>query len=130
MSFLFRIPSGQSEKLDDPGPILERVLGAGAEFWNIGSGDAAVEKGSPYNPLMLELYFDGRDRFQVRYHLPGGSGSLIAQDPEHGTDAAVISICGTRMKLDAGTLLTREATAQIVRHYCETSEKHPGYEWR
>jgi hypothetical protein len=130
MSFLFRIPTGQSETLDDPGPILERVLDAGSEFWNIGSGDAAVERGSPYDPLMLELYFDRRDRFQVRYRLPGASESLIARDPEHGTEEAVISVGGTRMKLAAGTLLTREATAQVVRHFCETSEKHPGYEWR
>jgi hypothetical protein len=34
------------------------------------------------------------------------------------------------MTLAAGTLLTREATAGIVRHFCETGEKHPDYEWR
>ena len=129
MSFRFRIPTGETEHLDDPGPILERVRAAGAEFWNIGSGDAAVERGSPHAPLMLELYFDRRDRFQVRYTPPGGWSST-AQDPEHGAAHAVIGVGGTKMKLASGTLLTREAAAQIVRHYCETGEKHPDYEWR
>jgi immunity protein Imm1 of predicted polymorphic toxin system len=129
MSFRFRIPTGQTEDLDDPGPIVERVRTAGAEFWNLGSGDAAVEKGSPYSPLMLELYFDRRDRFQVRYTPPGG-WSLTAQDPEHGGSEAVIRTGGTPMTLAAGTLLTREAVEQIVRHFCDTGEKHPDYEWR
>lgn len=103
--------------------------GAGAEFWNIGSGDAAVEMGSPYRPLMLELYFDRVDRFQLRYTKPGRA-PLIARDPEGGKAKALIWVGGDRMTLAEGTLLSREAAGQIVQHYCATGEKHPDYKWR
>jgi hypothetical protein len=125
----FRIPSGETEDLADAEPVLQRVLKAGPGFWNIGSGDSAIERGSPDAPLMLELYFDGRGRFQVR-HTPPGAGSVTAQGPKAGKRGATISVGGTPMKLAAGTLLDRDATAEIVKHFCATGEKHPGYAWR
>lgn len=128
MDFRFRIPTGEDLKLNDPAPVIERILHAGADFWNVGSGDAGIEMGSPYNPLVLELYF-GRGRFQVRY-TPPGARSLIAHGPDHAPRAAIIGVGGTPMKLEAKTLLTRAATAEIARHFCETGEKHPAYEWK
>jgi len=129
MDFRFRIPSGATEEPGDPGPILDRVRNAGAEFWSIGSGDAAVETGSVYEPLMLELYFDGHDHFQLRY-TPPGEYPQTAQDPRHGKEGATIKVGGTPMKLVAGTLLDRAAAAEIVRHFCETGEKHPDFTWK
>jgi hypothetical protein len=128
MEFRFRIPTGETEKLTDPAPILARVREAGSEFWNIGSGDAGVETGSPYAPLTLELYFDGEEHFQLRYTTPGGD-SLTALDPRHGKASATIKVGGTPMKLAPGTLLPREEAAEIVRHFCATGEKHPDYAW-
>jgi hypothetical protein len=128
MDFRFRVPDGETLALSDPTPVIERVLHAGADFWNVGSGDAGIEMGSEYDPLVLELYF-GRGRFQVRYK-PPSAWSLTAHGPDHAPRAAIIGVGGTPMTLKAETLLTRKATAEIVRHFCETGEKHPAYAWR
>src|SRR5215218_3794418 len=102
----FRIPTGETLALDDAGPILDAIDSRGAEFWNIGSGDAAVEQGEPDYPLALQLYFDGEDRFQLRHRPPGGP-SAIARDPAGGHDDAEINVGGTEMELDGETLLSR-----------------------
>ncbi|TGX55006.1 hypothetical protein E5A73_06090 [Sphingomonas gei] len=128
MEFRFRIPTGETEELTDPAPILARIREDGSAFWNIGSGDAGIETGSPYAPLTLELYFDGEAHFQLRYTTPDGD-SVTARDPRHGKASATIKVGGTPMKLAPGTLQPREAAAEIVRHFCATGEKHPDYAW-
>src|SRR5690242_12064871 len=102
MKFRFRVPDGESLDLSDPDPVIERVLHAGADFWNVGSGDAGLEMGSEYDPLVLELYF-GRGRFQVRYKPPGG-WPQTAYGADHAPRAAIINIGGTPKKLAAETL--------------------------
>lgn len=130
MTFRMRFPTGEEQELDDAGSILDLILHKGPDFWNVGSGDAGVERGPADNPVTLGLYFDGRDRFQLRLFVPG-EYPAIALDPTRGESReAVIKVGGTPMTLATETLLSRDDTAAIVRHFCETGEKHPDYDWR
>ena len=129
MTFRMRFPTGEEQELDDASSIQELILHKGPEFWNVGSGDAGVERGPADNPVTLGLYFDGRDRFQLRLFVPG-EYPAIALDPSGGGHEAVIRVGGTPMTLAPETLLSRQDAAAIVRHFCETGETHPDYEWR
>jgi hypothetical protein len=129
MFFRFLPPTDDEVESEDPAVVADAILHEGAEYWNDGAGGGVVEMGPEFDPLQLHIYHDGQERFQMRYN-PREGAPLIARTSSHGGKDAVINVGGDPFTLAADSLLPREGAARIARHFCETGEPDPDFEWR
>src|SRR6478609_5909584 len=117
MYLCFRAPDGEEFLGDAAVPEAEaRLRRAGVPYWSTGSGDAALWAENPFDPVQLQFYFDGKDRFQLRYVWPGAMPLLSRGGPTQG-DPVQIVVGGNSIELAAGTLVSRQAAISAARHF-------------
>jgi hypothetical protein len=76
--------------------------------------------------VQLQFYFDGEDRFQLRYVSPGAR-PLLSRSAKGGP--AQILVGGNPMELAAGTLVSREAATLAARHFVDRRAPDPTLAW-
>lgn len=130
MTLIFRAPDGlQTMGSDALAEAVRRIETGGAEFWSIGSGDAALWAGNPYNPTQFEFYFDGADRFLLRFYEPGAE-TLTAQDPNQEGQTAIILVGGNPMPLYGKSLVDRATAVRAAEHFALSCQPDPLLVWR
>lgn len=131
MYLRFRSPTG-AEFADDEAlrEVSERIVDAGADYWSIGAGDAALWSGNRFSPIQLQLYFDGTDHFQLRFVAPGAMPLISQAVSKDARLGATILVGGDPMKLAPGTLVSRCVAGDAARYFVANAAPDPGLDWK
>ncbi len=126
----YRAPDG-AEFADDAAliEVTDRLGHAGADYWSIGAGDAALWAGSRFNPTQLQFYFDGADRFQLRFVAPGAMPLVSQAAVGEARGSARILVGGDPMLLASGTLVSRSAACGAARYFVAHVGPDPAVAW-
>jgi hypothetical protein len=111
-------PLGDYIKPLDMTWLREMILHGGSEFWNAGSGEAAVD----YGQLALNLIFHEDYGFYLAYHESDTARYVPWMLDECGR-VVTVSTGGQPFDLPEALFVPRDLAAVVIEEFCRTGQR-------
>ena len=124
----FLSPSG--EDIDDPeiSGLRELVLTRGEEYWNVGSGEAGIDRIKNGELTRLRLIFHKGLGFYIVYLDPVGN-RFVSLGPGSFQQVVAPPVGGDPLYLPAKFFVSRPAAWDVIEVFCESGRRSSRVSW-